>query len=123
MANGIIKMHGIDKVVFGEDVVAYEAPRLALSGHETEPGERPVGSIHLVTPILHVIPQAHETGEQLVADSFIVLDDVKLPTILDPPVAMFKGDMAAVWEVLAGLEHLREGWWGKGFVSMKRILR
>ena len=102
MSDAILKGDRFHEVVFGQDVVADDAARLAMPRHPAEPLEHPVVSAVAVT-VLDVVPDAHHDRQQFVADGFLVLDSIHLAAIFDPPVAVVELAVVAVMgEVVLG---------------------
>ncbi|MNQ96578.1 hypothetical protein D3C85_1121890 [compost metagenome] len=56
---------------------ADKAARLALTRDETEPVQRPVLRLGMVSTIFNMIPHAHHDGEQFVANHFIICNRIQ----------------------------------------------
>ncbi len=74
-----------EDVALVEDVVAEEAPVLALAGHRAHPFQRHGVRVELAG-VLDVVPDAVDDRPQLVADALVVVHRVELAAELDPPV-------------------------------------
>ncbi len=75
----------LDDVVLREDVIALEAPALALAGDHAHPLERQVFRLRKFPRILDVVPDPVNDLPELPFDPFRVVHGVEQAAVLDPP--------------------------------------